>query len=56
MPLEEGFVATVTRYREVILFMSTFLSELQRNRRKDTRYDDEALRQLLEAAAFPYEL
>ena len=56
LPLEEGFVATVTRYREVILFMSTFLSELQRNRRKDTRYDDEALRQLLEAAAFPYEL
>ena len=36
--------------------MSRFLSELQRNPRKDTKYDDGALRQLLEAACFPQEL
>ncbi len=51
LPLEPAFVDTVTRYRQVILFMSSFLSQLQRNRRKDTRFDDDALRRLLAAAA-----
>ncbi len=56
LPLDTEFVEMAARYRAVILFMSRFLSELQRNRRKDTRYDDDVLRRLLEAAAFPYEL
>ena len=50
LPLEPAFVTTVTRYRPVILFMSSFLSRLQGNRRKDTSYDDDALRRLLDAA------
>ena len=51
LPLEPAFVETVTRYRAVILFMSSFLSELQGNRRKNTRFDDDGLRRLLAAAA-----
>ena len=50
LPLEPAFVETVTRYRPIILFMSSFLSELQGNRRKNTRFDDDALRRLLVAA------
>lgn len=43
----------VARYRHVILYMATFLSQLQRNPRKDTRYDDAVLRSLLEATGVP---
>lgn len=50
LPLEAEFVETLIRHREVILFMTTFLSELQRNPRKNTRYDDGALERLLAAA------
>jgi hypothetical protein len=50
LALEPAFVETVTTYRAVILFMSSFLSELRDNRRKNTRFDDDALGRLLAAA------
>lgn len=40
----------VVRYREIIEFMDRFLSRLSANPRKDTRYDDDRLRRLLQAA------
>ena len=50
LPLEGDFAETLLRHTEVITFMATFLSELQRNPRKDTTYDDRALERLLDAA------
>lgn len=50
LPLEAELAGTLMRYREVILFMTTFLSELERNPRKNTRYDDGALQRLLASA------
>ncbi len=46
-------VDALARYREVILYMATFLSQLRRNPRKDTAYDDAVLRSLLEASDVP---
>ncbi len=50
LPVERGFVDAVTPYRDVIVFMSHFLTTLRRNPRKDTKYDDAALGRLLDAA------
>lgn len=40
----------VVRYRKIIEFMDRFLSRLSANPRKDTPYDDDKLRRLLQAA------
>lgn len=48
--LHPALVECLTSYGEVIVFMSTFLTELQRNPRKNTPYDDEALAGLLASA------
>ena len=46
-------VDALARHREVILYMATFLSQLRRNPRKDTAYDDAVLRSLLVASDVP---
>ena len=53
LAIDECMVDALARYHEVILYMATFLSQLQRNPRKDTAYDDAVLRSLLEASGVP---
>ena len=48
--LHPAHVECLTSYGDVIVFMSTFLTELQRNPRKNTPYDDEARAGLLASA------
>lgn len=50
LPLEAEYVEALNTHRDVIVFMSTFLTELRRDPRKRSRYDDVALTQLLDAA------
>lgn len=51
--IEACMVDALSRFREVILYMATFLSQLRRNPRKDTAYDDAVLRSLLDASGVP---
>jgi hypothetical protein len=53
LPLDPGLVEAVTRHRQVILFMTSFLWELRRDRHKRTRYNDSALHRLLDAVGVP---
>jgi hypothetical protein len=53
LAIDGCMVDALARYREVILYMTTFLSQLRRNPRKDTAYDDAVLRSLLEASGVP---
>ena len=50
LPLDANFVRTLMHHRAVIIFMTTFLGELQGNPRKNTKYDDDALGRLLDSA------
>jgi hypothetical protein len=50
LAIDGCMVDALVRYREVILYMATFLSQLRRNPRKDTTYDDAVLRSLLVAS------
>ena len=49
LPLGREVAEAAARYRDVIVFMSTFLTTQQRNPRKDTPYDDTRLKELLDA-------
>ena len=53
LAIDGCMVDVLARYREVILYMATFLSQLRRNPRKDTVYDDAVLRSLLAASGVP---
>ncbi len=53
LAIDACMVDALARHREVILYMATFLSQLRRNPRKDTAYDDAVLRSLLEASDVP---
>lgn len=50
MRLDPAFVRAIVRYRDVIDFMSGFLSAMRSNPRKDTAYNDDVLRALLAEA------
>ncbi|MDQ3629756.1 MAG: hypothetical protein M3417_00465 [Actinomycetota bacterium] len=49
LAIDPCMVDALARYRQVILYMASVLSQLRRNPRKDTDYDDAVLRSLLEA-------
>ena len=49
--LSAVYVEVVTRYREIILFMSSFFSAMRHNPRKNTFFDDARLASLLADAA-----
>ncbi|MGH2607790.1 MAG: hypothetical protein ACRDHF_01765, partial [Tepidiformaceae bacterium] len=51
--IDPAYVATVKRYRPVMLFMGDFLRTLRANPRKDTPFDDEMLRDVLRDAGVP---
>jgi serine/threonine protein kinase len=50
LQFEPAYIEVIERYRDPILAMLTFIRELSDNPRKDTPYDDDRMRDLLEAA------
>jgi hypothetical protein len=52
MTLAQEFAATVSRYREVILFMDGFFTSLRANVKKDTVPDVDRLRELVVASGY----
>ncbi len=48
-------IDAVVRHRDIIEFMIDFFTAMQKNRRKNTRFDDVRLRDLLRAADIPFD-
>lgn len=54
IPVNHGLVEAVTTHRQVILFITTFFSQLRQDRLKRTKYSDQALHRLLDAVRVPF--
>lgn len=52
MNLDGNYVDQVLKYRDIILFMDTFFSQLTRNNKKNTKYNHIRLRRLLKETKF----
>jgi hypothetical protein len=52
LKLAKGYVASIVKYRSIILLMHDFYSDMFRNNRKDTKLQHAKLRRLLKETAF----
>jgi hypothetical protein len=52
MKLDRRFVASLRKYRTIILLMNDFYSDLQKNKKKDTRLNHAKLQRLLKESGF----
>jgi hypothetical protein len=52
LPLNQGYVDCVVRYRGIIALMNDFDSDMRRNNKKDTKLDHAKLRRLLKETEF----
>ena len=48
--LDKSYVETVIKYRDIIMLMAEFFTDMERNNRKDTKYSDVKLKRLLAEA------
>ncbi len=48
--VDKGYVASVRKYRDIIMFMHDFYSGMRKNNAKDTRFENARLRRLLREA------
>lgn len=53
LKIEPVYADAMRRYREIVLYMSEFISTMGANRRKNTLYDDDHMRRLLDDADVP---
>jgi hypothetical protein len=49
MKVDKNYLASLRKYRSIITFVHDFYWSMRRNNAKDTRFDNEKLRRLLEA-------
>ena len=52
MPLDQSYVASIVKYRDIIALMHTFFADMRMNSRKDTIFPEAKLRSLLEETGF----